>query len=162
MLNRPPTVGFCHNQSVDAAGNQLVIAAHRTTRSRAIGSSFVSPKKAAISKSDKVAPPIVSALHQLNGTQIPTTARAARKNSIAALTARKNPESGKPEDAVTWPNGPLSPSLQGQAHLNSLPNSPWASLSRGQGTKPQSAPAIPKAPRRATSTSSHRLLLVAP
>src|SRR5215211_1551144 len=107
------------------------MAAHRTRRSRAIGSTFVAPKKAAISKSDRIAPPTARTLHQLNGTQIPTTARAARKNSPAALTARKNPESGKPEYAVTWPNGPLSPSLQGQTHLNRPPNSPWASLSRG-------------------------------
>ena len=129
--SRPPNVGSCDSYSVDAAGTQFLIAAHRTTRSRAIGSSFVGPKNAAISKSDRVAPPIVSPLHQLDGTQIPTTARAARKNSTAAVTARKNPESGKPEDTVTWPNGPLSPSLQGQAHLNSPPNSPWASLSKG-------------------------------
>ena len=129
--SRPPNVSSCDNYSVDAAGNQFVIAAHRTTRSRAIGSSFVGPKNAAISESDRVAPPIVSPLHQPDGTQISTTARAARKNSAAAVTARKNPESGKPEDTVTWPNGPLSPSLQGQAHLNSPPNSPWASLSRG-------------------------------
>jgi hypothetical protein len=111
--------------------SRSVMAAHRTTRSRAIGSSFVGPKNAAISKSDRIAPPTASTLHQLNGTQIPTTARAARKNSTAAVTARKNPERGKPEDAVTWPNGPLSPSLQGQAHLNKPPNVPWASLSRG-------------------------------
>src|SRR5215217_4583074 len=129
--SRPPNVGNCDNYSVDAAGTQFVMAAHRTTRSRAIGSSFVGPKNAAISESDRVAPPIVSPLHQPDGTQISTTARAARKNSAAAVTARKNPESGKPEDTVTWPNGPLSPSLQGQAHLNSPPNSPWASLSRG-------------------------------
>src|SRR5215211_5474010 len=129
--SRPPNVSSCNNYSVDAAGNQLVMAAHRTTRSRAIGSSFVGPKNAAISKSDRIAPPMVSPLHQLNGTQIPTTARAAMKNSTAAVTARKNPESGNPEDTVTWPNGPLSPSLQGQAHRNSPPNSPWASLSRG-------------------------------
>src|SRR5919107_5660187 len=129
--SRPPNVGSCDNYSVDAAGTQFVMAAHRTTRSRAIGSSFVGPKNAAISKSDRVAPAIVSPLHQLAGTQIPTTVRAARKNSTAAITARKNPESGKPEDTVTWPNGPLSPSLQGQAHLNSPLNSAWVSLSRG-------------------------------
>src|SRR5215212_8239722 len=111
--------------------SQLVIAAHRTTRSRAIGSSFVGPKKAAISKSDRMAPPTASTLHQPNGTQIPTAARAARKNTPAAVTARKNPESGKPEYAVTWPSGPMSPSLQGQAHRNRPPNVPWASLSRG-------------------------------
>ena len=100
------------------------MAAHRTTRSRAIGSTFVGPKKAAISKSDRIAPPEASTLHQLSGIQISTTARAARKNSTAAVTARKNPESGKPEDTVTWPNGPLSPPLQGQTHLNRPPNVP--------------------------------------
>src|SRR5919199_1894111 len=104
--------------------SRSVMAAHRTTRSKAIGSSFVGPKNATISKSDRIAPPIASILHQLNGTQIPTTARAARKNSPAADTARKKPESGKPEDAETWPNGPLSPSLQGHAHRNRPPNSP--------------------------------------
>src|SRR5215213_2038546 len=78
-----------------------------------------------------MAPPAASTLHQLTGIQMPTTPRAARKNSTAAVTARKKPESGKPEDTVTWPNGPLSPSLQGQAHLNRPPNSLWASLSRG-------------------------------
>src|SRR5215208_950441 len=107
------------------------MAAHTTTRSRAIGSSFVTPKNPAIKRSDRIAPTIASTLHQPNGTQIPTTASAARKKSPAAVTARKKPESGKPEDTVTWPNGPLSPPLQGQAHLNRPPNSLWASLSRG-------------------------------
>ncbi len=84
-----------------------------------------------INKSEKTAPPIASTLYQPNGTQIPTTARAARKNSTAAVAARMNPENGTPEYVVTWPNSPLSPSLQGQAHLNTPPNVPWASLSRG-------------------------------
>src|SRR5215211_1130627 len=126
-----PSGESCRHQSVGEVGNQSVMAAHSTTRSRAIGSSFVGPKKATISKSDRMAPPAASILHQPNGTQIPTTARAARKKSPAAVTARKNPESGKPEDTVTWPSGPLSPPLQGQAHLNRPPNAPWDSLSRG-------------------------------
>ena len=90
------------------AGAQLLTAAHKTTRSTAIGSSFVAPKNPTIKRSERIAPPIASTLHQLSGTQIHTTARAARINSTAAVTARKNPESGKPEETVTWPKGPLS------------------------------------------------------
>ena len=44
---------------------QFVIAAHRTARSRAIGSSFLGSKKATINRSEKIAPPIASTLHQL-------------------------------------------------------------------------------------------------
>jgi hypothetical protein len=46
-----------------AAGNQSVMAAHKTTRSRAIGTSYVAPKNPAISKSERVASPIASTLH---------------------------------------------------------------------------------------------------
>src|SRR5829696_10025649 len=107
------------------------MAAHTTTRSRAIGSSFVVPKNPAIRKSDSVAPPIASTLHQPNGTQNPTTARAARINTTAALPARKTPEIGYSPDAGIRPNSPPSPIDQGQAHLNRPPNVSWASLSKG-------------------------------
>ena len=53
------------------------MAAHRTARSSAIGSSFLGSKNATISKSEKIAPPIASTLHQPNGTQNHTSPRFA-------------------------------------------------------------------------------------
>src|SRR5215204_1767520 len=107
------------------------MAAHRTTRSRAIGSSFVAPKKPTMRRSERMAPPIVSTLHQPNGTHHPTTASAARININAALPARKTPEIGYSPEAGIRPSSPPSPIDQGQAHLSRPPNVPWASLSRG-------------------------------
>src|SRR5215203_2176996 len=99
------------------------MAAHRTTRSRAIGSSFVAPKKPSMRRSERMAPPVASTLHQPNGTHHPITANAARKNISAAVPASQTPEIGYSPEAGIRPKSPPSPIDQGQAHLNNPPNS---------------------------------------
>jgi len=76
---------------VAGADIRSVIANHRTT-SRAIGTSFVAPKKPTMSRSERVAPPIAKTLHQPNGTHHPITASAARINISAVLPASQTPE----------------------------------------------------------------------
>src|SRR5829696_9081454 len=107
------------------------MAAHRTRKSRAIGGSFVAPKKPTKRRSDRIAPPIASTLHQPNGTHHPITAKAARINNSAAPPPSQTPETGYSPEAGIRPKSPPSPTDQGQAHLNRPPNVPWASLSRG-------------------------------
>ena len=114
---------------VGGAGNQFVMAAHSTTRSGAIGTSFVAPMNDTIRTSERIAPTIANTLYQPNGTHHPTTARAARINTPAVVTARKNPATGKPEIAIR-PNSPPSPIDHGKAHLSRPPKVLWASLSR--------------------------------
>src|SRR5215212_8687320 len=99
------------------------MAAHITTRSRTIGSSFVTPKKPTMRRSDRIAPPIASTLHQPKGTPHPATASAARINQRAAPPPRQTPEMGYSPEAGIRPKIPPSPIDQGQAHLNSPPNS---------------------------------------
>src|SRR5918995_2374887 len=99
------------------------MATHKTTRSRAIGSTFVAPKKPTISRSERIAPPIAKALHQPNGTHHPITASAARINISAAPPPSQTPEIGYSPAAGIRPKSPPSPIDQGQAHLNSPPNS---------------------------------------
>src|SRR5919202_6152516 len=105
------------------------MAAHRTTRSRAIGRSFVAPKKPTMSRNERMAPPIAKTLHQPNGTHHLTTANAARMNIRAAPPPNQTPEIGYSPEAGIRPKSPLSPIDQGQTHLNSPPNSLWALLS---------------------------------
>src|SRR5215204_1794531 len=114
-LVAPLTGGWCRHT--------IGIAAHKTTRSRAIGSSFVAPKKPTMRRSDRIAPPMASTLHHPNGTNHPITASAARINKSAALPPSQTPEMGYSPEAGIRPNSPLSPIDQGQAHLNSPPNS---------------------------------------
>src|SRR5215207_9523570 len=99
------------------------MASHSTTRSRAIGSSFVTPKKPTMRRNETTAPPIASTLHQPNGTHHPITASAARTNISAAPPASQTPEIGYSPEAGIRPKIPPSPIDQGQAHLNSPPNS---------------------------------------
>src|ERR671911_2788605 len=99
------------------------MATHKTTRSRAIGSTFVAPKKPTMSRSERMAPPIANALHQPNGTHHPTTAKAARINNSAAPPPSQTPETGYSPEAGIRPKSPLSPIDQGQAHLSRPPNS---------------------------------------
>src|SRR5215216_7227290 len=115
---------------VAGADIRSVIANHRTT-SRAIGTSFVAPKKPTMSRSERVAPPIAKTLHQPNGTHHPITASAARINISAALPASQTPEIGYSPEAGIRSKSPPSPIDQGQAHLSRPPNVAWASLSRG-------------------------------
>jgi len=107
------------------------MAAHRTTRSRAIGNSFVTPKKPTMRRSEKIAPPVARNLHQPNGTHHPSTASAARTNIKVVPPPSQTPEIGYSPEAGIQPKSPPSPIDQGQAHLNRPPNVAWASLSRG-------------------------------
>lgn len=107
------------------------MASHKTTRSRAIGSTLVAPKKPAISRNERIAPPIAKTLHQPKGTHQPITASTARMNTSAAPPASQIPEIGYSPEAGIRPRRPLSPIDQGQAHLSSPPNVAWASLSKG-------------------------------
>src|SRR5215208_4142717 len=99
------------------------MASHRTRRSRTIGSSFVTPKKPTMRRSERIAPPKASTLHQPNGTHHPISASAARINKSAAPPPSQTPEMGYSPEAEIRPRIPLSPIDQGQAHLNSPPNS---------------------------------------
>jgi hypothetical protein len=81
------------------------MAAHTTTRSRAIGSSLVPPKNDTMRNSGRIAHPVASTLHQPNGTHHPITANAAMINTPAVLTARKNPATGNSE-VVIRPKNP--------------------------------------------------------
>src|SRR5215213_2582148 len=101
------------------------------TRSRTIGSSFVTPKNPNMRRSERIAPPIASTLHQPNGTHHPITASAARIDKSAAPPPSQTPEMGYSPDAGIRPKSPPSPIDQGQAHLNSPPNSHLAPLSSG-------------------------------
>ena len=87
---------------------------------------------------------------QPNGTQIPIIARAASKNSPGAPTARKKPESGKPEETVTWPNSLLYHRSRPTSIVRQA--SPELLCPGGRGTKPRSAPVAPEEPPRAPST----------
>src|SRR5215216_4022367 len=107
------------------------MANHTTTRSRAIGSTFVAPKKPTISRSERIAPPIAKTLHHTKGTHHPITASAARINIRAAPPAIQTPETGYSPEVGIRPRSPPSPIDQGQAHLSRPPNVVWASLSRG-------------------------------
>src|SRR5215217_2471289 len=98
------------------------MATHSTTRSRAIGNNFVAPKKPTMTRSDRIAPPIASTLHQPKGTHHPTTASAARININAAAPASQTPEIGYSPEAGIRPKSPPSPIDQGQAHRNRPPN----------------------------------------
>src|ERR671912_632584 len=100
------------------------MAAHRTARSRAIGSSFVAPKKPIMRRSERMAPPIASTLHHPKGTHHPITASAARINKSAAPPPSQTPEMGYSPKAGIRPKIPPSPIDQGQAHLNSPPKVP--------------------------------------
>src|SRR5690606_25172060 len=112
------------------AGNRSVAALQSRKRFRAIGRSLVGLMKATSRKSDRMAPAIVSGRHQARGTQSPATARAARRNASAEVTASQNPVSGEP-DLVTVPSGPRLPTAQGQTHRSRPPNAPWLVSSSG-------------------------------
>lgn len=101
---------------------KFVHAAHSTNASTAIGMILVTPKNMSIKNKDRAAPALLNHRHELNGSQIPVTANAESANSPALVTAMKKPDTGKPEDAVITPSGPESPSAQGQAQRNNLPN----------------------------------------
>src|ERR671911_183984 len=101
-----------------------VTASHRTRRSRAIGGSFVAPKKPTIRRSERMAPTEASTLHQPKGIHHPTTANAARINKSAAPPPSQTPETGYSPEAGIRPKIPPSPIDQGQAHLNSPPKVP--------------------------------------
>src|ERR671911_984428 len=87
------------DQTVAGAEIRSVMAAHRTTRSRAIGTSFVAPKKPTMRSSERIAPPMASTLHQPNGTHHPITASAARINASAAVPASQTPVIGYSPEA---------------------------------------------------------------
>ena len=83
------------------------------------------------------------------------TARGARKNSPAAPTARKSPESGKPEDTVTCPTAHCRHRSRARPTSTGRQTPPELVYPGERGTKPRSAPVTPRALRRAIG---HRLI----
>jgi hypothetical protein len=87
------------------------------------------------------------------------TASGARKNSPAAPTARKSPESEKPEDTVTCPTAHCRHRSRARPTSTGRQTPPELVYPGERGTKPRSAPVTPRALRRANWPSSYSPLI---
>src|SRR5690606_40039905 len=75
------------------------------TTERAIGITFVGPKKSAIRMKERLAAAIASGRHHALGTHQPATASAARKNRLAEVMASRMPVVGEAPSATIVPSG---------------------------------------------------------
>lgn len=62
-----------------------------------MGRTFVGLRKSSINTSESTAPTAARPLHHPRGTHQPRTARAEPRKRAAAVTATKNPATGKPD-----------------------------------------------------------------